>query len=105
MKKRLDGGILRCASAVLDREDCRKKICQMSTWAILCRIDLRVYISQMMYSRTPRFPHMEKQSAQEADNGFGLDHGDRIQNRGEESVQPDKDQPIDVPQPHPRPGL
>jgi hypothetical protein len=40
-----------------------------------------------------------------ADHGFGLDHGDRIQNRGEESVQPDEDQPIDVPRPHPRPGL
>jgi hypothetical protein len=38
------------------------------------------------------------------DHCFGLDHGDRIQNRREESVQPDEDQPIDVPQPHPRRG-
>jgi hypothetical protein len=39
------------------------------------------------------------------DHGLGLYDGDRIQNRGEESVQPDEDQPIDVPQPHPRSGL
>jgi hypothetical protein len=39
------------------------------------------------------------------DNGFRLDHNDHIQNRGKESVQPDEDQPIDVPEPHPRPGL
>src|ERR1035437_8822230 len=39
------------------------------------------------------------------DRGLGLDHRDRIQNGREASVQPDEDQPIDVPQPHPRSGL
>jgi hypothetical protein len=39
------------------------------------------------------------------DHGLGLDHRDRIQNRGEASAQPDENQPIDVPQPHPRRGL
>jgi hypothetical protein len=32
-----------------------------------------------------------------ADHGLGLDHRDRIENRGEQSVQPDEDQPIDGP--------
>lgn len=40
-----------------------------------------------------------------SDNGLGLDHDDRIQNRGEESVQPDEDQPIDISQLQPRQGL
>jgi hypothetical protein len=40
-----------------------------------------------------------------SDYGLGLDHGDRIQNRGKHSAQPDEDQPIDVPEPRPRPSL
>jgi hypothetical protein len=39
------------------------------------------------------------------DHSLGLDHSDRIQNRGEHSAQPDEDQPIDVMEPHPRPRL
>ncbi len=39
------------------------------------------------------------------DHGLGFDHRDRIQNRGEHSVQPDEDQTIDVPEPRPRPSL
>src|SRR5260221_14490491 len=38
-------------------------------------------------------------------NGFGLDHDDRIQNRARESGQPHEGQPIDVLEPHPRRGL
>src|ERR1039458_7481183 len=40
-----------------------------------------------------------------ADHGLRLDHSDRIQNRGEPSVYPNEDQPVDVSQPHPRPRL
>ena len=36
------------------------------------------------------------------DHSLGLDHSDRIQNRGKQSAHPDEDQPIDVPEPHPR---
>ena len=46
-----------------------------------------------------------KAASMPPDNGLGLDHGDRIWNRGEKSVQPDQDQPIDVPEPHPQRGL
>jgi hypothetical protein len=50
-------------------------------------------------------PISPKAAPMPPDHGLGLDHGDRIQNRGEASVQPDEDQPIDVPQQHPRWGL
>jgi hypothetical protein len=38
-------------------------------------------------------------------NSLGLDQSDRIQNRGEHSLHPDQDQPIDVLEPRPRPSL
>jgi len=40
-----------------------------------------------------------------ADHGLRLDHGDHIQNRGEQSGHPDEDQPVDVSQAHPRLGF
>jgi hypothetical protein len=40
-----------------------------------------------------------------ANHGLGFDNRDRVQNRGEQSVQPGEDQAIDVPEPHPRLGL
>jgi hypothetical protein len=40
-----------------------------------------------------------KAASMRADHGLGLDHRDRIQNRGEQSVHPDQDQPIDVSEP------
>src|SRR5208283_5398669 len=46
-----------------------------------------------------------KAASMPADHGLGLDHRDRTQNRGEQSVHPNQDQPIDVPEPHPRPSL
>lgn len=50
-------------------------------------------------------PIAPKAESMPADHGLGLDHRDRIQNRGEQSVHPDQDQPIDVPEPYPRPSL
>jgi len=46
-----------------------------------------------------------KAATMPADHGLRLNHGDRIQNRWEQSVEPDKDQSVDVSQPHSRPGL
>ncbi len=50
-------------------------------------------------------PTGRKAASMPPDHGLGLDHRDRIQNRGEESVQPDEDQPTDIPEPHPREGV
>ena len=47
-------------------------------------------------------PIRPKAAPMPPDHSLGLDHSDSIQNRGEESVQPDEEQPIDVPEPHPR---
>jgi hypothetical protein len=47
----------------------------------------------------------EKAAPMPTDYGLRLDHGDRIQNRGEQWVEPAQDHSVDVPQPHSRRAL
>ena len=80
-----------------------------SVFSLLIR-RMRSRISQVdlgAATTSPGFPTPigPKAAPMAPDHGLGLDHSDRIQNRGEHSAQPDKDQPIEVPEPHPRPSL
>jgi hypothetical protein len=80
-----------------------------SAFSLLIR-RMRSLISRSILGRpltSARFPApvCPKAAPVPPDHGLGLDHDDCIQNRGKASVQPDEDQPIYVPQPHPRRSL